>query len=62
VLSEQKIKIETWGTEAGIAIPEKSLLVRQRLGKHVSAVTNNHATINGFAESCVFYAVHAEII
>jgi hypothetical protein len=29
--------------KAGIADPENTSIVRQRHGKHVSAVTNNHA-------------------
>jgi hypothetical protein len=34
----------TWRLKAGIVEPEEAV-ARQRLGKHISAATNTHATI-----------------
>jgi hypothetical protein len=40
----RSIHIVSWRMKVGIADPEKISIDRQRHGKHISAVTNNHAT------------------
>jgi hypothetical protein len=40
-----KPHIVTWRLKAGIVKSEERSIVRQRLGKHIPAATNTHATI-----------------
>jgi hypothetical protein len=41
----------TWRMKASIADPEKTSITRQRQGKHVSALMNNHLTTVEFLEA-----------
>jgi hypothetical protein len=44
-LFNEFINIVTWSLKAGILEPEQTFVARQRLGKHIPAETNTHATI-----------------
>jgi hypothetical protein len=48
--------------KAGIANPQKTSIARQRHGKHVCAVTNNHATTEELLEAVFIYAIRSEAI
>jgi hypothetical protein len=47
--------------KTGLVEPVEAAVARQRLGRHVSAVTNQHTAVEELLES-VFYAVHAKAI
>jgi hypothetical protein len=52
-IRDEFVYIVTWRMKAGIAHSEKTSITKQRHGKHVSAVTNNHATKEELLEAVV---------
>jgi hypothetical protein len=51
-LQTEILNTVTWWRKAGITDPEKTSVIRQRHGKHVSAVTNNHARTGNCSKLC----------